>query len=280
MNSFNADYLGIEPHELVRYLLRESGQQEHEAININDIIELLKLRYVKFPFNQGFSSDIYPRAEKPRALLSFHDKLVASDEELSPNRDRFSVLHEIGHYVLPSHQYEFYLCDDKGLSLSTHSRFENEANDFAADLLFMGDRFTLEANSQAFCAATVKQMAEKYQASFEATARRLVEKNFRPCMLVSFKRKQGQMSIENKTTKDWEVRYCAASAPFRSRYFTGIRGEIPEGIVSQLLQPSRDIAASIKQEVSISTLGGESIKFQAEYFYNKYHIFAILIPLQ
>ena len=68
----------------------------------------------------------------------------------------FSVLHEIGNYVLPHHEHALYVCDDVGLSFATRLVMEKEANEFAANLLFLGDRFSVEANCRQIDAKTVK----------------------------------------------------------------------------------------------------------------------------
>ena len=47
-------------------------------------------------------------------------------------------------FVLPHHEHSLYVCDDIGLSPATRLVFEKEAGEFAADLLFLGDRFALD----------------------------------------------------------------------------------------------------------------------------------------
>ncbi|MDD5063636.1 MAG: ImmA/IrrE family metallo-endopeptidase [Phycisphaerae bacterium] len=275
MNNFKANYLEIEPRELVRYLLIESGQESREALNPAKIIDLLKLNLMVLDFNSIFSSQLTLTGEKPRAMLSFHDRLIASDNELSEKRMRFSVCHEIAHYVLPNHQHSLYLCDNKGLSFSTQLILEKEANEFAIDLLLMGNNFTLESNSQKISAETVKQLGEKYKVSFEAIARRLVEKNFKHCMLVVFEKEAGRSRIDPDIEQNWQVRYCIASPPFKTQYFTQVRGKAPPDVVAQLSTSNIGITDSIHKEISI-----KPYKFDAEFFTNKYNIFGFFVPVQ
>ena len=273
VGDFKANYLEIEPRELAHHLLTESGQQNRNALNPGNIIDLLKLKHVIFDFDSAFPSESFLIRVKPRAMLSFQDRLIASDNKLSPERMRFSVCHEVAHYVLPSHQYSFYLCDKKGLSFSTQSILEKEANEFAVNLLFMGDRFALEANSQKISAETVKRLGEKYNVSFEATARRLVEKSFRPCMLVVFEKESDRSCIDLDLEQTWKVRYCIASPSFKVRYFTGVQGKVPSDVVVQLTKTIVDIADSVNKEIPIN-----KSKFKVEFFTNTYNIFAFFVP--
>jgi hypothetical protein len=281
LSEFQSGYLEIESYELVRYLLKETGQENSDTVNPAQLLGFLKLDFEIIDIKEALAKEISIIKQAPRAVLSFPDKIIVLDNNLQSNRHRFSVLHEIAHYVLPTHQNEFYICDDKDLNPSTQFSFEREANDFAADLLFLGDRFILEANSAEICAATVKKLAGKRQASFEATARRLVEKNIRPCMLIVFKMVPERCSIDPDLEQKWVVHYCIASKAFKTKYCSEVSGEVPPDVALQLTESNRDISDSIHRSIpiSFSTVGkGINIDFDIEYFYNKHNIFAFLIP--
>ena len=104
MNDFEASYLQIESYELVQYLLTETYQQERDALNPARILDLLKLEHVISDFCSWLPREAFLGGVKPRAMLSFADRLIASDTALSDERMRFSVCHEVGHYILPNHQ--------------------------------------------------------------------------------------------------------------------------------------------------------------------------------
>lgn len=280
MIDFNAAHLEIQTRELVKYLLRESGQTQQDSVNVADIVKLLRLNFEILDIKTVFTQDFLAKLEPPRAMLSFPDKLIVLNNDPNPARVRFSVLHEIGHYVLPNHQYNLYVCDDAGFHPSTQILFEKEANEFAAELLFMGDQFILEANSKDVCALTVKQLAEKFKASFESTARRLVEKNLRPCMLIVFDRKKGQNCLDAANDDIWEAKYCIASKTFRVQYFTRVEGTIPEDVIVELKQKGGDIANSVIKEIPISSASRtKTFHFKSEFFTNSYNIFSFWTPI-
>jgi hypothetical protein len=281
MTTFSATYLEIEPRELVTYVLRESGQFERESVSTANLLEFLGLDYVSFNFDLELPQEAKQTVgeARARALISFGDRIIATDSNLDENRTRFSILHEVGHFVLPHHEHSLYVCDDVGLSPATRLVFEKEASEFAADLLFLGDRFALEANSQAISASTVKALATKYSASFEATSRRIVEKSFRPCMLIVFKKEPRQSGGELAQLPNWSVRYCVASATFKTQYFESVSGTVPAEVVAVVTQPGRDIADSYSIEVAVrSSSEQKEFQFSAEFFSNKYNVFCLLTP--
>jgi Zn-dependent peptidase ImmA (M78 family) len=282
VTTFNASYLELEPHELVRQLLREAGQADRSSVNPAELLDFLKLEYLSFDFQREIPEEAKSTVGggPPRALLSFNDRVVATDESLIDVRSRYCVLHEIGHYVLPHHEHALYVCDDVGMSYATHLLFEKEANAFAAELLFLGDRFTVEANSQMPSALTVKTLATQYDASFEATARRLVEKNFRACMLVVFKKQSGRSQIDTNTPPKWIVRYSVASPAFKNKYFERItNGSVPDDVARLVTRTGRDIADSERRDLFVRTSKeDEGNRFRAEYFSNTYNVFCLLTP--
>lgn len=281
MDGFSAAYLDIQPHEIVRFLLAESGQDKRDAVNVADILKLLKLDYYSFDFDSALPDEARAGGTSPRALLSFPDRVIATHSKLIEVRERFSILHEVAHYVLPNHQYRLFLCDEAALTGNSNLVLEGEASVVAADLLFQGDRFTLEANSQPITAAAVKALAGKYRASFEATARRLVEKNHRPCMLLVFHRAETDQSRVNlEAPPVWRIRYGVSSPTFAARFFSQLRGTLDSTIAAPLMQPGRDIADSIRAELAIKGPSGEDRRFDGEFFCNQYNIFGLLMPAE
>jgi IrrE N-terminal-like domain len=283
MTAFNASYLEIEARELVRHLLRGAGQCERESINPRDLLDFLKLDYLSF----NFARELPEEAKKttaggpPRALLSFSDRLIATDVSLNDNRARFSVLHEIGHYVLPHHEHALFVCDDAGLNFATRLVMEREANEFAADLLFLGDRFCVDANSRQISARAVEDLTTQYGASFEATARRLVEKNFRACMLAVFKKEEKSVSLDVDAAQTWSVRYCVASPAFKTTYFERISGVVPPEAVAIVTQPGRRISDSFVCNIGVAgRTANQTTMFRADFFWNTYNILCLLMPVK
>jgi len=278
LQGLNASYLEIEPYELVCFLLKESGQYDRDAVDPFELLDYLKLTYLTFDFDTALPPEAKPEGSQPRALLSFAERLVAVDENLAPPRARFSALLEIAHYVLPAHQNSMYLCDNKGMSHRTHLTIEKTANDFAADMLFKGGMFSIDLAAMGISVNTITALAAKYQASFEATARRLTERSLQPVMLAVFKNTSGATRTGSDTSPTWNVKYCITSPTFKSRFFTEINGAAPSDLAAELTSSYRDINDSITRTIDINTSSGQPHQFKAEFFYNQYNIFALLTP--
>ena len=281
MTAFVASFLHLESQELVKYLLRETGHLHRGQVNPKDLLDYLKLKYLRF----NFMTELPKEAKEtfvgttPRAMISFHDRLVATDVSLNPARTTFSVLHEVGHYILPHHQNTLYVCDRKGMSFGTHLLFEREANEVAADLLFLGDRFDLESNSRPVSAGTVRTLACQFGASFEATARRIAERSYRDCMLVCFSNTSSAI-IDAPQNLQWNVHYCIPSASFANRFFQKLNsGSVPENVFAALSEEGRDIERSERGELPIVYHADlQPRRFNAEFFYNRYNVFCFLTP--
>lgn len=278
MSEFQVSHLDIESWELVRHLLLESGQENRDAVDIPSLLKLLGLRTLDVDFENEFGSSFF-KNKHPRGLLSFPDKLIAFEKNIGRDKKkRFTIAHEIAHYVLPKHQHNLYICDKQDIGGHARLICEKEANSFAADLLFMGDRFKLEANSVNIGAVTMKNLADKYCMSYESTARRLVELSFKPSMFIVFGKKQ-DMSSEGVVTGDiWGIKYCIASAVFGEKYGIKFHGQVPEDVAGTLMSSGRDIKDSVSDILSVDLSGDDKLECDIEYFSNTYNIFAFLIP--
>jgi IrrE N-terminal-like domain len=112
-------------------------------------------------------------AGKVRAMLDRHEREIYVSPDITlVGRRNFQTLHEVGHERLPWQQRLAYADDDARLSWSTHIRFEREANEFAAEVLFQSAFFTEVAGQYAIGVASVVELGEMFGASFHATFRR------------------------------------------------------------------------------------------------------------
>jgi transcriptional regulator with XRE-family HTH domain len=99
-------------------------------------------------------------------------------------RRRFVTAHEIGHGVLPWQQETLaYLDDERRLSETIRIRYEREANHAAIELLAHGDLLRKEADDSALSLDLVGRLANRYQLSLQAAARRVVEESQKPVAL-------------------------------------------------------------------------------------------------
>jgi len=109
--------------EIAEALLEEAGAFTTLPTRESELLDYLGLKQRSFNF--GAEPDFVQLApdipNKLRAALSVNDRLVVTHSALGPKRNRWSVFHEIAHFVLPEHLEKIFLDDDKTLSVWTHN---------------------------------------------------------------------------------------------------------------------------------------------------------------
>ena len=257
--------------ELVEYLLAETDQREVGPTDSGSLVDFLGLRSISTNFAETLPEARTVSGDAVRALLDYQERLVVVDGALDVRRSRFSSLHEIAHYVLPDHTGQIIVCGDQDLGFRAVRVEEREANAFAAELQFKGHGFKLETASLPISAVTVKETAGAYDASFESTARHLVETSLKPCLLAIY----ADNGWDSDGTRLSSVRYSIPSPSFEQRFGRRLTDE-NNTHVAAVWVPGRDIADVIADEVTIETANGESTRFRAEYFFNGYSAFCLI----
>ena len=133
---------------------------------------------------------------------------------------RFSIAHEIGHYVLPRHVDAVLAHEDSHNSragFATNDLFERQADAFASSLLMPDDMFVREMNSLDDGLEAVKSLSECFVTSLTAAAIRYVEK--------------AQIPVAVVVSSDTKINYCFMSNSLLDFGLERLRKglEIPEG---------------------------------------------------
>lgn len=141
-------------------------------------------------FNSGWN--------KLRGFADLRQKVtyVASD---TPVREIWPKLHELGHQVLSWQQVNIaYMDDQRSLSQECEELFDQEANDFAGEVLFQGNTFTDLAKSRYADFDTIFTLADKFGASKHATARHFAAESDEPIALVSYYKTSRAVAVDGK----------------------------------------------------------------------------------
>lgn len=266
--------------EIAETLLEEVGAPDALPTNEAKILDYLGLRQLSFDFgDEPDFVQLTPSIPKHlRAALSVNDRVVVTHTELGPKRHRWSVFHEIAHFVLPEHLEKIFLDTDKTLSLWTKSRIEREANSLAADLMFQVNRFTEEALDLPMSCRTVLDLAPRYDASYESAMRRYVERHVLPCAVIVYEKTTNAIGDDVEDAK-YKIHYTVTSAPFRRQYFAGVKtaSELTRGSDIFQVHGSWNIGNIVETELAVEREEGEPWKFQTELFTNGYKIFQFII---
>jgi hypothetical protein len=110
--------------------------------------------------------------------------IITVRRDVARGRQRFSVGHEIGHWLRDRNRVAFACTDRVFRAEWAADNPEHRANTFAAELLLPERMFRPVARSLPVTLATVHSLADAFQSSLTATAIRLVELGPQPAMVV------------------------------------------------------------------------------------------------
>jgi Zn-dependent peptidase ImmA (M78 family) len=152
--------------------LLKMAKVKEAPVNVHEIAKLLGFTIIETEFPNSYSGEIF---------IEGNVKSIGVNKNHTKNRQRFTVAHELGHY-LNGHQY----FDEEGKMLEdTEFDFNNplhkqekEANLFASELLIPKEFLVKDLEKLGL---DIKKLTEKYQVSEQAmwirlTSLRLAEK--------------------------------------------------------------------------------------------------------
>lgn len=226
----------------------------------------------------GLRSVIRKLVGKVAGALAFGERTVYLDFSQPYERRRFTHGHEIGHEVLPWHQAAYFGDDQHTLHPDTRDALEQEANAFAAELLFGLDRFTEQADSYAPGIGVPLGLNPDFAVSAHAALRRYAERSRRQVALLALGRHLvypgGQPALKVMTNQ------CTQSSSFSEQY--GPITEISPPSLGVNNYPVANLAAQLNRgvaaeatEITLQTRRGPE-RFDAELFSNGHLRFVLV----
>jgi Zn-dependent peptidase ImmA (M78 family) len=120
-------------------------------------------------------------------------------------RKRFTIAHELGHFCMPHHNLERFVCSIKDIPLyRSDSKVEREADAFSSELLLP----LHELENELRCPPSldiVVSIADRYGTSLTATAIKVVKATCEPVAMVLSSNGRIEWAIRSKSFK-WYVR--------------------------------------------------------------------------
>lgn len=110
-----------------------------------------------------------------KALYIPDQKRILLDENQPILKHRWSEVHEIGHSLLPWHHGAMLGDNKTTLTPACHDQLEAEANTAAANILFLGSRFSEEAKSYPPSINSLKTLKSIYGNTYATTLWRCIE---------------------------------------------------------------------------------------------------------
>jgi Zn-dependent peptidase ImmA (M78 family) len=126
-----------------------------------------------------------------------------------PGRRRFVIAHELGHLLLGHGSDILKLCDEQDLLdwAKGQRPYENEANEFAAELLMPETFFRPHCQTGDPSLKVVGHLADEFQTSLTAAAIRYVEFSPDPCAVVTSQNGQIRWNRCSATFPYWFLRH-------------------------------------------------------------------------
>jgi Zn-dependent peptidase ImmA (M78 family) len=134
------------------------------------LLSEIGLQWQEVP-STGFDGALVRRPGEARGIIAVRETIP------EPVSKRFTIAHEIGHYVLPGHDVDCSVCTEKDVSLlrKNVAEFEREANQFAAELLLPAEQVKKIAKDRGTSMDTCKFISKAFDTSLTAAAVRCIE---------------------------------------------------------------------------------------------------------
>jgi Zn-dependent peptidase ImmA (M78 family) len=118
-------------------------------------------------------------------IVGLNDQaIITINEDSLPTRQRFSIGHELGHWMYDRGQIDMSCGTDKQERFYTGTDKESLANEFASELLLPSGMFTPRLAKRPPTLEVIRELRDGFRASFTATARRVVDLGAHPAMVI------------------------------------------------------------------------------------------------
>jgi len=155
-------------------LLDELGITEPEEIDLEAIAQHVGATVIRERL-QGTEARIVGADDRA---------IITVNQDSLPTRQRFSIGHELGHWMNDRGRVDLACGADKQERFFTGTDKESLANNFATELLLPSGMFTPRLGRQPPTLPVIKDLAHTFRASFTATARRVVDLGAHPAMVI------------------------------------------------------------------------------------------------
>lgn len=155
-------------------LLDELGISEPEDIDLDAIAQYTGATVQRSPL----------KGAEARIIGAGDEAVITVNEKSLPSRQRFSIGHELGHWMYDRGKLSMSCSTDKQERYFSGADKESLANEFAKELLLPGPMFAPRLGQREPTLEAVRDLSGIFRASLTATARRIVELGAHPAMVI------------------------------------------------------------------------------------------------
>jgi Zn-dependent peptidase ImmA (M78 family) len=187
----------VTPEAIIDEILRQNPDLPI-PVPIEGIANLAGIEKIAPLESTGFEGMLVTNSRKTQGAIFYNPNSI-------PQRRRFTVGHELGHFLLPHHKAALFECSKEdmtrfGKTVNTRVSQEAEANNFSSELLmpksFLKKRMKALGEPDL---SHVETLAKECNTSLEATARRYVGLSDYACAVVYAKDRTVRYAVKNES---------------------------------------------------------------------------------
>lgn len=139
-------------------------------IDVESLCEKLNIDIIYEDLDQIYAFFIQKNAKK---------KIILNKNKISyDTKTRFTIAHELGHYILPNHRLIYNCSIDDIMNFNSNKKEEREANEFASELLMPKNIFLKDVKEHELNFDNIMKLSNIYQTSLTATAIKFIKTTF------------------------------------------------------------------------------------------------------
>lgn len=171
-------------------LLNQLGIEDTSSFDISDLII----------YHNGMVKEVDLKNCDGRLVMKNGRSIVSVDSKIEfEQRKRYVLAHELGHMILHATKEASFTDDDTTLEGYKKGPQEQEANEFAAELLMPSELFSACCFKEKFSPDLIRKLSERFNTSLTSTVYRFVELGNHP--IAAFYSKNGKLQYWKKSQK-------------------------------------------------------------------------------
>ncbi len=186
-----ADY--IRPKEIVDEVLKQNPNIKI-PIPLSEIAKNIGIVDVDYRPLGNLEGALVANEHKTKGVILINNSKEAGTKE----RQRFTLGHEIGHFMIPRHGHKMSCSISDMNTTNKDEKIEIEANDFASKILMPDQLFCKGSLFDNPSIGNIKKLATNYEVSFAACADKYITNHHEPLAILFYKDKRLRYLKKNK----------------------------------------------------------------------------------
>jgi hypothetical protein len=212
--------------------------------------------------------------KKIQAMLDTEERAVTFRDGLPIQQKNWGSLHEIAHEFLPWQRELLYFCPLLVLPIGVQKEFELEADIFAAEAFFFGDRFLKYMAQGEWGLATAIDLADNvFETSLHATFMHYVENSEKSCCLLVWQPTGDEGELWTPSSHSVSLRYYVKSPAFEGHIHPGQIADPDDAITKVFCDTPNEV---VKHAMKFRSNTGETLVADAQSFSNSYLVFTLI----